>query len=214
MSAASSFFDSVSTSMRGEGRRDLAVRFGSNLHALRDGREPRIGGERRVAHHVLRQNAPLAIVLDRDQDVGAVPGLEHAVGRDRGMREAEPLGRLAALVMQQRHRHPVRHRVEQRDRDRRALTGASARDDGFQHGLVGVHAGRNVRDRHADARGRLGTAGDRGEPALGLHQQVIGFARRVRAALAEARDRNADQFRVIAAQPFDAQSQACRSRRA
>ena len=67
------------------------------------------------------------------------------------MRQPEPLRRLAALVLQQRHGHPVRHGVEQRDRDGRALAGAAARDDRLQHGLVGVHAGGHVRYRHADA---------------------------------------------------------------
>ena len=42
--------------------------------------------------------------------------LEHAVGRDRRMREADAAAAAAAFVMQQRHRHPVGHGVEQRDR--------------------------------------------------------------------------------------------------
>ena len=78
-----------------------------------------IGGERRVAHDLVRQHAPFAVVLDRDQDVGAVAALEHAVGRDRGMRETDALRRLAAFVLQQRHRHPVGHGVEHRDADGR-----------------------------------------------------------------------------------------------
>ncbi len=161
---------------RGERRRDLAIGFGPDFHAVRDRGKARIGGECRVAHHVFRQDAPLAVVLDRNQDVGAVPGLEHAVRRDRGMRQPQPLRRLTALVMQQRHRHPIRHRVEQRHGDRCALAGPAAPDDCLQHRLVGVHAGRDVGDRDADARRCVRRAGDRGEPALGLHQQVVGLA--------------------------------------
>ncbi len=123
------------------------------------------------------------------------------------MREAEALRRFPALVLQQRHRHPVRHRVEQRDAQRRALLGTAARDDCLQHGLIGVHARRHIRHRHADAGRGLRSAGHRGKPALGLHQQVVGFSRGVRAALAEARDRTADQFRVIAPQTFDREAE-------
>ena len=178
------------------------------------GREFRIGGERRIAQHVPGEHAPLAVVLDRNQDVGAVARLEHAIRRDRRMREADPPRRLAALVMQQRHRHPVRHGVEQRHRDRRALAGAAARDQRFEHRLIGIHAGRDVGDRDADPRRRLRPAGDRGEPALGLHQQVVGLARRVGAALAVARHRAADQLRIVAPQPLDREAELRRPRRA
>ena len=83
--------------VRGEHRGDAAVGLGAAFHALGVGGELRIGGERLVAQNLLRQHAPFAVALDRDQDVGAVARLEHAVGRDRDMREPDALGRRAAL---------------------------------------------------------------------------------------------------------------------
>ena len=44
------------------------------------------------------------------------------------------------------------------------------------------------------------SAGNRGQPAFGLNQQVIGLALRVRPRVAIARDRAADQSRIILAQ--------------
>ena len=199
---------------RAERRGDPAVGLGAALHPLDVGGEIRIGGERLVAHHLLGQHAPLAVALDRDQNVGAVLGLEHAVGRDRGVREADALRRHAALVLQQRRRHPVRHAVEHRHRDRRALAGAAARDQRLQHRLVGVHAGADVADRDADARRRLRPAGDGGDAGLGLDQHVVGLARGVGAGVAVARDRADDQPRVVAAQPLDGEAELGRPRRA
>jgi hypothetical protein len=68
--------------------------------------------------------------------------------------------------------------------------------------LVGVHAGGDVADRDADARGRLGPAGDGGEPRLGLHQHVVGLARGVGAVLAVAGDRADHEPRMRAPQLF------------
>ena len=66
----------------------------------------------------------------------------------------------------------------------------------------------------ADARRALRPAGDRGEPALGLDQQIIGLAVGVGAVVAIAGDRAADQRRIILAQPLAAKSRACPSSRA
>ena len=60
---------------RAERRGDPAVGLGPPLHPLDVGGEIRIGGERLVAHHLLGQHAPLAVALDRNQNVGAVAGL-------------------------------------------------------------------------------------------------------------------------------------------
>ena len=102
------------------------------------------------------------------------------------MRQPYAFGCVTAFVLQQRHGHPVRHGIKHRDRDYRALAGAAARQQRFQDRLVGIHAGSNVDDRDADARRRFRAAGDRGEPRLGLDQQVVSLALRIRAALAIA----------------------------
>ena len=120
ISAASSFFDSVVDIHRGESGRDLAVGLGAVLHAVDERGELRIGRERRVAHHVRGEDAPLAVVLDRDQDVGAVLRLEHAVGRDRGMRR----GRAASATG--RPRAAARERSSSRRSRRRARPGCRA----------------------------------------------------------------------------------------
>ena len=99
-----------SVSARRFTRSTLVAKFGSAASCL-------------VADDVFRQHAPFAVVLDRDQDVDAVFGLEGAVGRDRDVRQTDALRRIAALVLEQRHRHPVRHGVEHRDRNRGALAG-------------------------------------------------------------------------------------------
>ena len=54
----------------------------------------------------------------------------------------------------------------------------------------------------ADPRRPLRAAGDRGEPALGLDQQIIGLAMRVGALVAIAGDGAADQRRIVLAQPL------------
>ncbi len=161
-----------------------------------------------------RQHAPLAVALDRDQDIDAVAALEHAIGRDRGVGEADALGRLAAFLLHQRHRHPVRHGVEQRDRQFGALAGAPAHDQRLEDRLVGVHAGADVAHRDADPRRLRRAAGDRGEPDLGLDQQIVGLALRVGAALAIARDRADDQPRMRRAAAARSGSRAWRPRRA
>src|SRR5262245_50991364 len=69
-------------------------------------------------------------------------------------------GLRAALVLDQRHRHPIGHGVEHGDGDRRAFPRALARKKRLEDRLVGVHAGGDVAHRDADARRRLGAAGD------------------------------------------------------
>ena len=112
----------------------------------------------------------------------AVARCEHAVGRDRRMREADALRRPAALGMQERHRQPVGHHVEHGDPDVGALPGPAAADQGLQHAGMGSRAGRDVDDRNADPRRPLRPAGDRGEARFRLDQQIIGLAPRERPA--------------------------------
>ncbi len=59
--------------------------------------EARIIRQRRHAEHVGAELLPLPLALDRDQDVLAVLGAEHAIGCDRGMCEAHALRRIAGL---------------------------------------------------------------------------------------------------------------------
>src|SRR5438270_12873838 len=88
-----------------------------------------IARELRPAEHVAAEPRPFALVLDRDDDALAVAGAEGAVRRDRRMVDADPRRRLAGhLLEHQRHRHPFRRRVEERDRERRPLAGALAAD--------------------------------------------------------------------------------------
>jgi hypothetical protein len=44
-----------------------------------------------LAQHFLCQHAPFAIVLNGDQDVGAISALEHAIWRDRCVGQADAL---------------------------------------------------------------------------------------------------------------------------
>ena len=70
--------------------------------------------------------------------------------------------------------------------------------------MAGVRggAGRDIDDRNADPRWSLRPAGDRGEPALGLDQKIIGLAIGVGAGVAIARNGAADQRRIFLAQPL------------
>jgi hypothetical protein len=93
-----------------------------------------------------------------------------------GMREADTPERLAAFVRQELHRHPFRHGVEQRNRDRRALPGLRACDQRFQDRLIGVHARADIGDGNSRRAPALRPAGDGGKARLGLDQEIIGLA--------------------------------------
>jgi hypothetical protein len=66
--------------------------------------EPWIVRQGRKAQNVRAQFFPFAFALNRNQDVLAILGAEHAVGRDRGVGETHPLRRIAGLRIEQRHR--------------------------------------------------------------------------------------------------------------
>ena len=78
---------------RGEFGGDFSVSLGAPFHPLHVGGEGRIGGERRIVEHLLRQHAPFAIVLDADENVDTVAALERAIRRNRSVRETEALWR-------------------------------------------------------------------------------------------------------------------------
>ena len=124
--------------LRTEHLGDLGVGGGTVGVALRIGREPFVDAERGIAQHLVGQRTPFAVVLDRDQNVGAIAGLEYAVRRDGRMRQADALERTAPFLIEQRDRHPLRHGVEHRNRNRRAFAGTRAAEQGFQNGFVGA----------------------------------------------------------------------------
>ena len=156
-------------------------------------------------HHISEDNAteirPFALVLDRDQHQRAVGQRERAIGADRGMREADALGRApGAFGIKKRHIHPVRHAGEQAGLHGRSLARDAPRDQCLQHARVGGHAAGDVADRDADAARPRRMAGDRGKPAFRLHQQVIGLHVRIGIARAVAGDVDRDQPLVFLAQ--------------
>ena len=160
-----------------------------------------IGGERRLLQHGGAELAPLTLVLDRDQQRPTVGALEHAVGRDRGMGEAESPGRApGVVVMEQGHGHGLGGGVEQRERDRGAIARALAPIERFEDGGVGVEAADDIGERDADAAGRLRRAGHGGEAALGLDEEVVGLAVGIGAGVAIAADRAGDKSRMAPAQ--------------
>ena len=117
--------------------------------------------KRPVVQNFVREHAPLAIVLDRNQNVCPIFGLEHAVRCNRAMCEPHAPGRHAAFVLEERHGHPIRHCVEHRDGNGSALAGAFACDERLENPFIGVHAGSDIAYRDADTRGSLRGAGDR-----------------------------------------------------
>ena len=112
-------------------------------------------------------------------------------------------------LLQQRHRHPFRHGVEHRDGNLRAFAGAAARDQRFQDRLDRRSSPAAISTIETPTRaGASGPPVTEATPDFGLDQQVVGLALRVRAALAVAGDRAADQPRIILAQPLERQSRA------
>ncbi len=211
MSASDSRFNSSSRVILPKTVGDRLVGEIAVAHALDHVGDARIGRQIGLVQHLGAERLPLALALDRDQDVLAVLRGEHAVGRDRGMAQAHPLRRIAGFGIEQRHGAPVRHHVEHGDADVTALAGAPARDQRFQDRRMRGGAGRDVDDRHADARGAVRVAGDRGKAALGLDQQIIGLAVRVGAFVAIAGDRAARSASDSPSAAARAKSRACPS---
>src|SRR5579883_1685693 len=161
----------------------------------------RIAGERLVTEDHLAEAQPFALVLDRDDDLLAVGRGKGAIGRDRGMLQPHARRRLAAIIMmEQRHRHPFRRRIEERDRERRTLAALLARIKRFENGGIGVEPRGDVRHRDADTAWRLGRAAQLREPGLRLNEKIIGLHVAIRPALAIAGDRAEDEARMAASQ--------------
>ena len=131
------------------------------------------------------------------------------------MREADARPVVAeVLVVEERHRHPVGHAVEERDLDGAANARALAQQQRLEDRAVGVEAGRDVAGRDADAPGPFRASGDRRQSALGLNQQIVGAAVAIGTALAVARDVAGDESRVTPAQLLASRSPSAPRRRA
>ena len=98
------------------------------------------------------------------------------------------------------------HPGQQRGPDHSTAAGARPLVECGEHAAGAVHAGDQVRDRHADL-GRLGGAGDRHQPALALGDLVITGPRRLRAVVAEAGDRQHHQPWVELVQARDGEAE-------
>src|SRR2546427_794434 len=90
-----------------------------------------------------------------------------------------------------------RHGVEHRDLDLLAAARPGPREQRERHAVGRRHARDEVGDRGPDLHGRpVGEPGDVHDPRLGLHDEVVAGAVRLRPRLAEARDRAVDEPRV------------------
>ncbi len=139
--------------------------------------EPRITGQLRPPEELRAQRRPLPFVLDREQHLLAVGGPERAVGRDGGVPGAQPRGLSAAVAgVVGGLAHPLRERLEERDLHGVGLAGRRPRVQRGEDAAVGVHPGGDVGDGDPDAGGLLGRPGERHQPRLALHQQVVRLA--------------------------------------
>src|SRR5690606_1803766 len=172
---------------------DDAVGLRPVLHAYDIGGEAGIGAELGLLQHLAAQLYPFAIALDADEDRHVVCCLEYPVWRDGNVRETGALGRKAVLALQQWNGHPLGHAVEHGDADIGTAARPPSRNERFEDRLVGIHAGSDVDDGHTDTGRTFRSSRYGGKARLGLDQQVIGLAVRIRPAVAIARDRARDQ---------------------
>mmetsp|Transcript_56996 Transcript_56996/g.184620 ORF Transcript_56996/g.184620 Transcript_56996/m.184620 type:complete len:236 (+) Transcript_56996:205-912(+) len=135
-----------------------------------------VSGQLRTAQNTLTQGRELALVLDGNQH-RITRRLISSIRLNGRVPQAMSDSRTFAvcLIMKERHGHPVRQRAEQRGVDRASPTGEFHVQQRLEHRGVAEHATRNVRDGDAHARGPVGLARERGEPALGLHEHVVGL---------------------------------------
>ena len=166
-----------------------------------------------ATQHVAAEGGPLALVLDRDDDIAAVGAGEGAVGGDARVLQAHALGRLATVArLQVGHAHQLGCGAEQRDADARAAAGARALHQRLLDADQRVEPGVDVAQRHADAperfRARTRGAADGHEAAFGLHQQVVGLQAQQRALVAVAADVAGDQARMALTQGLRADAHA------
>jgi len=169
-------------------------------HALRIGRIARIASQFGHAEQ-FAELGELAVVADGDDQV-AIAGLEDLVRHDVLVGIAHAARRLASGQVVRAEVGQHRHlRVQQRHVDDLALAGRVAMAQRGQDRDRRIHAGEQVRHRHADllrsaAGQRIGFAGDAHQPAQALHRVVVTGAVPVGAGLAEAGDRAEHQPRI------------------
>ena len=157
----------------------------------------RVGGKLGQIEYIRAELRPFPLVLDGEQHFPPVAVGIGAIGRDGRMRETIAGQDLPAVdVLQIGHIHPVGQRMEKRDCNMSPLSGPLPRVKGLQHRLMRCRTRGDVADRDAHAGHALGRPGDRGKPALGLNQQVIGLEVLVRSVLAIAGDRQRNEARM------------------
>src|ERR1700736_3481520 len=102
--------DSDGCEHRIEGRVQLFAISNATLVA----EKTRIRRQRRERKSNRAEGAPFALVLNGEYDTLATGEFECTVGSYRGMADAHPCGCAATVIMvEQRHRHPVRQSVEE-----------------------------------------------------------------------------------------------------
>ena len=108
-------------------------------------------GQQPVAQYDAAEIRPLALVLNRDHEFAIIGAGERPLRRDARVFEVNPL-RLVAAVAGLADRVPPsgRRRVEERHLHEAAATCALALQQCLQDADDGVHAGRDVAQRHAE----------------------------------------------------------------
>ena len=155
----------------------------------------------RLIQEMGAEAGPFTLILDRDQHIGAILGGEGAIGADGRMRHADARWVLTrAFILQQRHRHPIRHAIKQRHGYALALAGNAAINQRFQHRRIGMHAAGNIAGRNPHTPRAFRAASHVSQPGFCLHQQIIGLHGGVFAILTIARNIHGNQPRMPCAQ--------------
>src|SRR3954471_16578396 len=101
-----------------EGPLDLSLQLRAVLHSRGVPEEFRVDGERRLAEDPLAEHGPLALVLEPEEDLLAVPATERPVRSDRRMARTGPRRWCAAVHgVVERIAHPLGESLEHRDLD-------------------------------------------------------------------------------------------------
>jgi hypothetical protein len=110
------------------------------------GVETRIAGQLGPPQDLVAKGLPLTLVLQAEDDLGAIARPVRPVGRDDWMGRALAAWRLAAIVTQiDGLHHPLGQGLEHADLDTGTTTGAPALQQRGEDAAVGVHAGRRCR---------------------------------------------------------------------
>ncbi len=160
----------------------------------------RVLRQRRVAEHRLAEARELGLVLHGEEYGLAAARAVGAVRGDGGVECARARRRAAAVVGEVGGKaHPFAQRLEHGDVQGRAFASLRAAHQRGEDGGEGVHAGGDVGHRDARLRRCIWRAGDRKQPRLALHQQVVGLLRSVGAGRPVAGDAAPDEPRILGA---------------